>query len=83
MIIVVWSISAFISIPPLLGYRQDLDLEWFWSIYNQQKAMNVTSEEFGLYLAKEMSLEDFNNFTNTLESVLYPKCVVRDGFFHT
>merc|ERR1740131_624934 len=42
--------------------------------------MNVSSAEFGLYLSQEMSLEEFDNFTNALENVVYPKCVVSDDF---
>ena len=32
-IMAVWAFSAFISIPPLLGWKKDLDMSWF----DQQK----------------------------------------------
>ena len=78
MIIIVWGISAFISIPPLLGWKQSPDLSWFEAIHSQKEAMNATTTEFGLYLTKEMTMEEFYNFTKVLEDVVFPKCNVSD-----
>ena len=78
MIVVVWGISAFISIPPLLGWKQSPDLSWFHTIHSQKEAMNASTTEFGMYLANEMSLEEFDNFTKVLEDVVFPKCQVSD-----
>ena len=77
MILIVWGISAFISIPPLLGWKQSApDLSWFHAIHSQKEALNVTSTEFGFHLAHEMSRDEFDNFTKALEDVVFPKCQV-------
>ena len=38
-IMAVWAFSAFISIPPLLGWKKDLDMSWF----DQQKQYQQAS----------------------------------------
>ncbi|CAB4061049.1 Octalpha [Lepeophtheirus salmonis] len=71
MIITVWILSGLISIPPLLGWKQDQDLTWFTQILVEQG--NRTQMEFiqDLQDSGRMNME---NFTSTLELVVYPQC---------
>ena len=73
LIVAVWALSGLVSIPPLLGWKQDVDLEWFWELLSHQG--NRTKIEFirDLELSGQMDLE---NFTATLETVVYPNCMV-------
>ena len=73
MIVLVWIFSALISIPPLLGWKDEVDLEWFWKILNERE--NRTQMEF-LQDIEESGRLDLNNFTQTLETVVYPQCLV-------
>ena len=40
-IMAVWAFSAFISIPPLLGWKKDLDMSWFDQQKQYQQVSNV------------------------------------------
>ena len=40
-IMAVWAFSAFISIPPLLGWKKDLDMSWFDQQKQYQQASTV------------------------------------------
>ena len=80
MIVLVWIFSALISIPPLLGWKDEVDLEWFWKILNERE--NRTQMEF-LQDIEESGRLDLNNFTQTLETVVYPQCLVSQFFIIT
>ena len=80
MIVLVWILSALISIPPLLGWKDEVDLEWFWKILNERE--NRTQMEF-LQDIEESGRLDLNNFTQTLETVVYPQCLVSQFFIIT
>ncbi len=73
MIVTVWVLSGLISIPPLLGWKKDVDLEWFLALLEERG--NLTQFEFLEHLESSgrMGLE---NFTHTLEAVVYPQCGV-------
>ena len=73
-----WMLSGFISIPPLLGWKDDSDMSWFKSMLGQQG--NRTHLEFlrdlegsGWMNVPQM---DLRNFTANLERVVYPSCEV-------
>ena len=80
MIVLVWIFSALISIPPLLGWKDEVDLEWFWKILNERE--NRTQMEF-LQDIEESGRLDLNNFTQTLETVVYPQCLVSQFLIFT
>ena len=73
MIVTVWVLSGLISIPPLLGWKKDLDLDWFLELLDERG--NMTQFEFIEHLDQtgRMGLQ---NFTDTLEAVVYPQCGV-------
>jgi len=73
-IIAVWVLSAGISIPPLLGWKQDPDREWFFKIKQSQKELNISQVEFVKHLHSSLGDEQFKNFTQTLESSVFPQC---------
>ncbi len=73
MIVMVWILSGLISIPPLLGWKKDVDLEWFYAILDEQG--NRTQMEF-LQDLEESGQMELANFTETLETVVYPQCTV-------
>jgi hypothetical protein len=73
MIVTVWILSGLISIPPLLGWKQDEDLDWFWSLLDEKG--NKTQLEF-LKDIEETGRMNLTNFTETLETVVYPQCTV-------
>ncbi len=71
MVASVWALSALISIPPLLGWKDDNDLGWFHDLLYQRG--NNTAEEF---LAEVDTTMGLGNFTTNLEAVVYPQCRV-------
>jgi len=73
-IIAVWVLSAGISIPPLLGWKQDPDREWFLKIKQSQKELNISQVDFVKHLHSSLGEEQFENFTQTLESSVFPQC---------
>ena len=73
MIATTWSLSCFISIPPLLGWKESEDKTWFWNILNAQG--NRSHMEF-LKDIETSGLMELDNFTTTLQSVVYPHCSV-------
>jgi len=73
-IIAVWVLSAGISIPPLLGWKQDPDREWFLKIKQSQKELNISQVDFVKHLHYSLGDEQFKNFTQTLESSVFPQC---------
>ena len=70
-------IPGLISIPPLLGWKKDEDLSWFYDILSDKG--NKTQMDFlqELQESKEISLK---NFTETLETQVYPQCGVSKSF---
>ena len=75
MIVTVWILSGLISIPPLLGWKKDQDLDWFYELLEERG--NRTQFEF-LYYLNDSGRMDLANFTQTLETVVYPQCGVRE-----
>ena len=73
MIISVWVLSGIISIPPLFGWKEDVDLDWFFDILSERG--NRTQMEF-LQDLQQSGQIDIQNFTKTLESIVYPQCSV-------
>lgn len=73
MIVMVWVLSGFISIPPLLGWKKDVDLTWFWELLASKG--NQSQMDF-LQDLEESGRIDLHNFTQTLETVVYPTCGV-------
>lgn len=73
MIVLVWVLSGFISIPPLLGWKKDVDLTWFWELLASKG--NQSQMDFLQDLEESGSI-DLHNFTQTLETVVYPTCGV-------
>ena len=75
----VWALSAVISIPPLLGWKKDPDREWFYKIKESQQeiAGNLTSKQFVEHLYSTLGRDQFINFTDTLESTVFPQCQVK------
>ena len=73
MIVLVWVMSALISIPPLLGWKKDEDLTWFWSLLDSKG--NQSQMEFLQDLEESRGI-DLHNFTAQLETVVYPTCGV-------
>ena len=73
MIVTVWILSGLISIPPLLGWKEVRDMTWFYEILDERG--NLTQMEYLEYLdtSGRIGLE---NFTTTLETVVYPQCRV-------
>ena len=80
MIATTWALSSFISIPPLLGWKEnDDEINEFSDLLNSQG--NRTHLQF---------LEDINddflygmplkNFTDKLRGVVYPQCQVSHIF---
>ena len=73
-----WMLSGFISIPPLLGWKDDSDMSWFKSMLGQQG--NRTHLEFLRDLEgsgwMDVPQMDLRNFTANLERVVYPSCEV-------
>ena len=76
MIVTVWLLSGLISIPPLLGWKQDEDLSWFQLILEERG--NRSQVEFLQYIDESGTLA-IGNFTATLEKVVYPQCRVSVG----
>ena len=72
-----WLLSAIICFPPLLGWKQDHDMGWFYDLLEVKTERNLTQAQFLEYVdnSGEMSL---GNFTQTLETVVYPQCGVSD-----
>ena len=81
MIITVWLLSGFISIPPLLGWKKEENLTWFYDVLEEQDALNMTHNDFIMYLDSTGRM-DLENFTQTLESVVFPQCGVRDAYLN-
>lgn len=75
MIVTVWILSGLISIPPLLGWKEVQDMTWFENLLEEKG--NRTQMEYLEYL-DETGRMDLQNFTVTLESVVYPQCGVRE-----
>ena len=73
MIATTWFLSCFISVPPLLGWKDDVDMSWFWNILSMQG--NRSQLEFLEYVETSGTM-DLVNFTQTLETVVYPQCMV-------
>ena len=73
MIIMVWILSGLISIPPLLGWKKSIDMDWFFNLLAEQG--NKTQMEF-LQDLEESGKIELTNFTATLETVVYPQCQV-------
>ncbi len=73
MIVTVWILSGLISIPPLLGWKKDLDLDYFYELLDEKG--NMSQSQFLDYL-NESGRMGLENFTQTLESVVYPQCGV-------
>ena len=73
MIVSVWVMSGLISIPPLLGWKEDVNLDWFFDILSDRG--NRTQMEF-LQDLEQSGQIDLNNFTQTLETIVYPQCEV-------
>ena len=73
MIVMVWVLSGLISIPPLLGWKDNVDLTWFWQILSDKG--NKTHMDF-LQELQESGKTDLKNFTDTLETQVYPQCGV-------
>ena len=74
MIATTWALSCFISIPPLLGWKEyDKDKADFWDILNSQG--NRTHLEFLLAIESSGNMS-LTNFTETLGAVVYPQCLV-------
>eukprot|EP00095_Tigriopus_kingsejongensis_P006561 snap_masked-scaffold235_size242898-processed-gene-1.7 protein:Tk06561 transcript:snap_masked-scaffold235_size242898-processed-gene-1.7-mRNA-1 annotation:"alpha-2c adrenergic receptor" len=71
MIVTVWLLSGLICIPPLLGWKKDEDLDWFFEVLEERG--NQTQLEFLQYLDHSGKM-DLNNFTSTLERVVFPQC---------
>ena len=75
MIAGVWVLSGLISIPPLLGWSENVDLSWFWLILSDKG--NKTQMDF-LQELQESGGIDLQNFTDTLETQVYPQCGVSE-----
>ena len=80
MIISVWVLSGIISIPPLFGWKEDVDLDWFFDILSERG--NRTQMEF-LQDLQQSGQIDIQNFTKTLESIVYPQCSVSQDFLNS
>ena len=78
LLVIVWLLSGFISIPPLLGWKQDVDNTWFVELLSQQG--NRSQMEF-LRDLEISGIMDLTNFTNTLETLVYPQCRVSSNYF--
>ena len=78
MIVMVWILSALISIPPLLGWKEEQDLDWFRKLLSEKE--NRTQMEFVKDL-EESGRISLNNFTETLTQIVYPQCLVSRLFF--
>ena len=79
MISTTWALSSFISIPPLLGWKDDIDMSNFTEILNSQG--NLTHILF-LKDVKDSGLMTLRNFTDTLETIVYPQCSVSNFFYN-
>ena len=79
MISTTWALSSFISIPPLLGWKDDIDMSNFTEILNSQG--NLTHILF-LKDVKDSGLMTLRNFTDTLETIVYPQCSVSNLFYN-
>ena len=73
MIGAVWILSGLISIPPLLGWKKDVDMDWFRGLLDEKG--NMTHGQYLLHL-EDAGIMKLENFTETLESVVYPQCGV-------
>lgn len=73
MIVTVWILSGLISIPPLLGWKKDIDLNWFDEVLDQKG--NMSHVAFLEHLQTE-NIMTLDNFTTTLTNVVYPQCGV-------
>ena len=73
MIAAVWTLSSLISIPPMLGWKEEQDLTWFYQVLSEQG--NMTQFEF-LDVVVSSDTMDLGNFTETMEIVVYPQCRV-------
>ncbi len=78
MIGAVWLLSGLISIPPLLGWKKDIDMDWFRGLLDEKG--NMTHEQYLVYL-EDAGIMGLQNFTETLESVVYPQCGVSEEDF--
>ena len=67
-----------ISLPPLFGWKEKVDLSWFWQILSDKG--NKTQMDF-LQDLQESGVMDLRNFTVILETQVYPQCGVSDTFF--
>lgn len=76
MIVTVWILSGLISIPPLLGWKKDLDLDWFLDILEEKG--NRTHAQF-LHDLEVNNVMDMENFTQVLHHVVFPQCGVSSG----
>ena len=76
LIVTCWVLSGTISIPPLLGWKQDEDQSWFWNLLAQQGNRTQLESIRDLEMSGQIDLE---NFTQTLETIVYPQC----GVSHT
>ena len=75
MIMTIWALSALICFPPLLGWKQDHDMEWFYDLLAVKDERNLTQAQFLDYVDTSGHM-DLHNFTITLETVVYPQCGV-------
>ena len=73
MISTTWALSSFISIPPLLGWKEPQNTTYFEEILNSQG--NLTHILF-LKDVVDSGIMPLRNFTETLESMVYPQCMV-------
>ncbi|CAM6054281.1 unnamed protein product [Sphagnum tenellum] len=74
MVVTVWILSGLISIPPLLGWKKDIDLDWFREVLDTRG--NRSHAEFLEHLDATGAM-DLDNFTQTLTNVVFPQCGVR------
>ena len=72
----VWICSAFVSIPPLLGWKKPPEQDWIFSIM-QRKHDNLTHDQFVEQLLNQLGEEKFRHFVQGLEDTVFPKCKVR------
>ena len=76
MIATTWGLSSFISIPPLLGWKEyDDNINQFTDLLNSQG--NRTHLRFLEDINDDIILGmPLNNFTDKLRSIVYPQCQV-------
>ena len=71
MITTTWALSLLICIPPLLGWKEYNDIQWFLEILSSQGNRNHI--QFLYDIQSNMSL---SNITEQLNYVVYPQCMV-------